>query len=97
MRLGGYDGPGTDRCGYIGEDVARHDGLSRAGNSAWMGCVEEDTAGSWNVELDVGESYDEETIEQVTTEVAMGTGYATHIVALRRETTGQDYGRVGWL
>jgi hypothetical protein len=47
-----------------------------------MGRVEEDNAGSWNDELNVGESNDKEAVEQDKTEMAMGTGYAANIVAL---------------
>ena len=82
MRLGRCDGPGAYRCGYTGEDAAWHDGLSGAGDSAWMGRVEEDIAGSWHDNLDVGEPDDQETIEQDEAEMEMGAGHATYPMAI---------------
>lgn len=80
--MGRYDGPRTNRCRYLCEDVAWNYRLSTTGNSPWMGYLEEIITRAGHDDTDVGKPDDQKTTEQDTEEMAMGQGDAADPVAL---------------
>lgn len=83
MRMGGSTSAGADRREHAFEDAAWAFGESIAGDTAQLERIEEDSADTWHVESDVGESHDEKAAHKDKAEMELGAGLAASVVELR--------------